>query len=63
MPSSHAERLEVIAREVPSIEAEYRGLQGWCRSARYDCERYSEAKLKLARSQVDAIKAELAKIS
>jgi len=61
-PADHGQRLEVIGRECPQIEADFRTLKGWSEDARYECATF-EGKLAIARGTLERIKAEIAAIS
>jgi hypothetical protein len=55
-PEDHNERLRIVSKHLQPIEAEYRSLKDWSEGARYRCETFNSAQLKLAKSTLGKIR-------
>jgi hypothetical protein len=62
IPRTHTERLSVIKRECKHLRADFESLKDWSEAARYECETFLQAQLKLAESVLSGLKAEIDKL-
>jgi hypothetical protein len=62
LPRQHVERVALLDRYWPTLAGLYRALEGWSRSARYDCARFSPEELKAAEKTVADVRAEIARL-